>query len=255
MICTQDPTSQSYIPPPLTIKRWAVLGAGNSSSNLLQILSHLPALILLAMREYLSSRMAATMLYVHRFSFCANCAPEILSTPGVCFVSLSFIMDVDWSLTLLQWTVTELPDGNYTLLLENFGRIVYIQSGDGNVVGSDKPPTFHWTIVGQDGGPYTLVPVCLSQWYDIPNIETKIRQDLCIPWRSSDPSLDCEEPRAQVSRTESLSMKIHRCLHRLPHRSPSKILRSLTSSGTSFPGVVQSRASPEAHRNVASKVL
>ena len=117
-------------------------------------------------------------------------------------------MVVDWSLALLQWTVTKLPDGNYTLVLENFGRAVYIQAEDGDLVGNADPPPFHWTIEGEDGGPYTSVPVCLSQQCDIPNIKTKMRQDLCTRRLSSSPSLDCEKSRAQVSCAESLLMQI-----------------------------------------------
>ena len=66
---------------------------------------------------------------------------------------------VDWS--LLQWIVTKLPDGNYTLVVESSGRIVYIKDDDGKLVGSDTPPPFQWAIVRQSDDSYTSVPIYL----------------------------------------------------------------------------------------------
>ena len=79
-------------------------------------------------------------------------------------------------LSLLQWTVTKLDDGNYTLILEESGTPLFIQDDEGKLVGSEEPPPFHWNIRGEDGGPYTLVPVCPSL-YVIPDIQTKIWQN------------------------------------------------------------------------------
>ena len=68
---------------------------------------------------------------------------------------------VDWSLALLQWIVTKLPDGKYTLAVEISGNVLYIQEDDGKLVGSDMPSAFLWAIEGEDGGPYTSVPIYL----------------------------------------------------------------------------------------------
>ena len=57
----------------------------------------------------------------------------------------------------------KLADGNYTLTLEEeAGGLLFIQDYDGKLVGSPIPPPSSWSIRGQEGGPYTLVPVCLS---------------------------------------------------------------------------------------------
>ena len=71
----------------------------------------------------------------------------------------------------LQWTVKKLgepgPAGTpYDLLLEETGRPVFIQADDdGRLIGRDTPRTT-WYIDGNDGGPYTSVPVYLSAlWY------------------------------------------------------------------------------------------
>ena len=70
----------------------------------------------------------------------------------------------EWTLTLFQWTVTKTKEGNYTLTLEEAGGLLFIQDDNGKLVGRDTPPPFAWSIqpTGEDGGPYTLVPVCLS---------------------------------------------------------------------------------------------
>jgi len=54
------------------------------------------------------------------------------------------------------WIVTKLQDEDYTLVLENDGRFVYIKDDNGNIIGSDTPPAVHWTIKGPDNGPYTI---------------------------------------------------------------------------------------------------
>jgi hypothetical protein len=70
----------------------------------------------------------------------------------------------EWTLTLLQWTVRKLEDGNYNLTLEDAGRLLFIQDDGGKLVGSDTPPPFSWAIrsLGQDSVSYTLVPICLA---------------------------------------------------------------------------------------------
>jgi hypothetical protein len=83
----------------------------------------------------------------------------------------------DWALTLLQWTVKQVGDRRYTLTLEESGPPVFIQDDEGNLVGTDDPPPFVWAIRALDDGTYTLVHVCLSLSYVIPDIQTKIRQD------------------------------------------------------------------------------
>jgi hypothetical protein len=54
------------------------------------------------------------------------------------------------------WTVKKLNDGNYSLVLEQSGRPLFIQVDEGDLVGNVAPPPFSWTIRGKDGGPYTI---------------------------------------------------------------------------------------------------
>ena len=46
----------------------------------------------------------------------------------------------DWTLTLLQWNVKKLEDGNYTLTLEDPRRLLFIRDVNGQLVGTAKEP-------------------------------------------------------------------------------------------------------------------
>ena len=72
----------------------------------------------------------------------------------------------DWSLALSQFTLTRLPDGNYTFVLkkekDGFPRTVYIHDDEGDLVGKDTQPPSAWTITGPDSkGLSTSVPIYL----------------------------------------------------------------------------------------------
>ncbi|KAF8552115.1 hypothetical protein OG21DRAFT_1498649 [Imleria badia] len=59
------------------------------------------------------------------------------------------------------WTVRELADGQYTLTLDEAGP-VFIQEEEGSLVGTDKPPSFSWTIRGHKGIGYTILKVGIT---------------------------------------------------------------------------------------------
>ena len=61
IISTQKPISQSHTPPPLTIKRWAVLKPGAISFKVIRVVNHLSALPVM-LQYYQSSQMASTGL-------------------------------------------------------------------------------------------------------------------------------------------------------------------------------------------------
>ena len=74
--------------------------------------------------------------------------------------SSSYTMEhVDWSLTLLQWTIRKLKGRveSYTFVIKTAEHTVYIHDDHGNLVGNEIAPPSAWTIKQQDDGTYTSV--------------------------------------------------------------------------------------------------
>ena len=75
------------------------------------------------------------------------------------FFSYTMERYVDWSLALLQWTITKLKGGveSYTFVIETAEHTVYIHDDHGDLVGNEIAPPSAWTIKQQDDGTYTSV--------------------------------------------------------------------------------------------------
>ena len=75
------------------------------------------------------------------------------------FFSYTMERYVDWSLALLQWTITKLEGGveSYTFVIKTAKHTVYIHDDHGNLVGNEIAPPSAWTIKQQDDGTYTSV--------------------------------------------------------------------------------------------------